>query len=794
MYNLGPTFQLDYDTLLSQSNAIQQGEKYRITILTERLIRFEYNENGIFNDAPTELVKNRRFPVPQYRINRVGNILNIDTKYLKIEYDMNKPFKKGLRVSLVNTDAWWHYGRKEAANYGTTGVSLDDDSERVKLIRGLYSPTGLATIDDSKSLIINQGGGLTKRPEEGKDIYLFGYRADFNLALKDYFELTGYPVLLPRYAFGTWYGKNTAFNDTAILNRVKQFADNHIPLSVILLNHDWHKMGEKYSKTGYSWNPQFFPNPEELIKKLHMKNIAIGLNINPKDGILVHEDLYSRAITYMASQKDKAIPFAIMDPKFMDVYFKLFIRPLEAVGVDFFWIDYYDKKNLTDLKILNHYHSLNAKKDENRGLLMTRNSTKAAHREGILYSGELLVSWRVLKQLPYFNSAASNGGLSYWSHDIGGTKLGTEDRELYIRFIQLGTFSPILRLYSDGGKYYKREPWNWDLKTFEIAKQYLQLRTRLIPYIYSESYKYHKYGIPMIQPLYYKQPDLYDQPLYRNQYNFGSELLVAPITIKKDVILDRVIHKFYLPAGTWYDFRSGKKFSGNKKYILFYKEEDYPVFARAGSIVPMAKYIATHPRHLPPVMEIQVFPGKSNNYELYEDDGITKEHEEGNYLITNIDYNYITSNYTLIIRPVSGTPEAGIRSRSYNIRFRNTKQTDDVEVYLNNEKTRFTTKVDGNDFIVKVNKVPAKDQLLIMCKGKDIEINAVKLINEDIESILKDIYIPTKIKEKLDNILFGELEPKKKRIAIRKLKNDGLDPRTIKIFLKLIEYVGTVGG
>ena len=792
MYNLGSTFQHDYEKVLSRPNAIQRGNKYRITILSERLVRFEYNENGIFNDAPTELVKNRHFNVPQYRAQKHGNLLNIDTKYLKIEYDMEKPFKKGLRVSLVNTDTWWYYGRKEAANYGTTGMSLDGNSDKAQSVKGLFSPAGIATIDDSDSLIVNRGGALEKRTQGGIDIYLFGYRSDFNLALKDYFELTGNPVLLPRYAFGTWYGKNTAFNDTAVLNRIDRFEKEEIPLSVMLLNHDWHKMGEKYSKTGFTWNPKLFPNPEDFIKAVHAKNVAIGLNINPKDGIGVHEDLYNRTITYMSAQKERIVPFAVMDPKFMDVYFKLFIHPLENQGVDFFWIDYYKKNDVKTLKMLNHYHSLDAKRGEKRGLIMARNSTKAAHREGVLYSGELLVSWNTLKQLPFFNTSASNMGLSYWSHDIGGTKLGTEDRELYLRFVQLGVFSPILRLYSDGGKFYKREPWNWDLHTQEVTKSYLQMRNRLIPYIYSEAYKYHKYGTPMVQPLYYKFPELYDHPLYRNEYNFGTELLVAPITIKKDVILDRVVHKFFLPAGTWYDFKTGKKYLGNKKYILFYKDEDYPVFARTGSIIPMAKYVKTHPRILPPVMEIHVFPGKSNNYELYEDDGITKLHEDGAYLITNIDYNYITSNYTLIIRPVGGKMEAGLKTRNYDIRFRNTKKTDDVEVYLNNEKVKFTTMVDENDFIVKVNGVPSTEQLLIMCKGKDIEINAVKLINEDIESILKDIYIPTLIKEKLDNILFGDLDPKKKRIAVRKLKKDGLDPRTIKVFLKLIEYVDIV--
>ena len=148
-----------------------------------------------------------------------------------------------------------------------------------------------------------------------------------------------------------------------------------------------------------------------------------------------------------------------------------------------------------------------------RNFIISRNFGICPHKYSALYSGETLISWKTLKLLPFFNSTAANIGVSWWSHDIGGYKGGTEDAELFMRYVQLGVYSPILRLSSDTGKYYKREPWKWDAKTYKIVHDYLKIRHRLIPYIYSEAKKYSSFGSPLIQPLYYKYPETYDEPL-----------------------------------------------------------------------------------------------------------------------------------------------------------------------------------------------------------------------------------------------------------------------------------------
>ena len=182
--------------------------------------------------------------------------------------------------------------------------------------------------------------------------------------------------------------------------------------------------------------------------------------------------------------------------------------------------------------------------------------------------------------MPFFNSMAANKGVTWWSHDVGGYKDGIEDSELYLRYVQFSTFSPIFRFSSKRGVYYKREPWMWDIKTYTIAREYCWLRQRLIPYLYTEAYDYYKTGKPLIQPIYYTYPEIYDEHAYRNEYYFGKELFIAPITKPKDKTMNRSIERVFLPKGTWYDFKTGKKFIGNKRYVVFYKEEEYPIFAR----------------------------------------------------------------------------------------------------------------------------------------------------------------------------------------------------------------------
>ena len=803
MYNLGEQFIVGKNSIANPKSVLR-GDKYRFTVLTESLLRLEYSENGVFEDRATENVFNRYLDIPKFDVMEDSKMLTIVTDYFKLYYVKNSNFK-GNRVSptsnlkvefLENVDSnkpnrFWYYGMPEVRNYGAPGFQLGSRKKQ-KLVKGLYSLDGFVTIDDSKSMVIGEDGVFLERDNSCIDIYLFVYLNDYSKCLKDFYQISGFTPLIPRYALGNWWSKNCKYDDESLRDLVVKFKENRVPVSSIILNHDWHVFSNKKDYNSvFTFNSSLFNNPGATIKFLHDNNVKIGLTINPFGGFSNIDSVYEQTVKYLPPDKNGIVPFNVYDPKYIDVYLKFYIHQLDSLGVDFYSIDYSNSDKLKELSILKHYQYYDMLRySKRRPLLYGYNSCLAPHRYSILYSGKSIVSWDSLKDILTYNVNSSNNGVTWWSHDIGGFHKGTEDSELFIRYVQLGTFSPILKLSSEDGKYYKREPWRWGVKTYDITKDYLQLRHRLIPYIYSEAYRLSRYGIPLMYPLYYTKSEMYDDPLYRNEYFFGSQFFVSPILNSKDYVMDRVIHKFYIPDGVWYDFITGKRFPGNRRYVSFFRDQDYPVFVKMGAIIPMALGADIFSTRSPRKMEIQIFPGKSNNYVMYEDDGETNLYLKNNYVLTSIDYNYMPNNYTVIIRALEGKGDIIPSLRDYKFVFRNTKMADQVDVYKDYEKIPFRAYVDGPNFIVEVQNVPTfGHQLTVNCKGADIEIDAVRLVNKDIEGILSDLQISTEQKELIDKIMFSDMSIRKKRIAVRRLQNKKLERKFIQLCLKLLEYV-----
>lgn len=778
--------------LIAKTENIISGEHYRISVLTERLIRLEYNPNGIFNDSKSQLVVFRDFPKVNFEITQDNRFLVIKTKYFTLSYTKEKNFDGGklmptnnLKVDLVGTDRTWYYHHPEVKNYKGGFICLDGSVDDSKPRNGLYSADGFASIDDSYGYIYDGNNKLVKRENSGIDIYLFMYNTDFELALRDYFLLTGMPSMIPRYALGNWWCRDLDYTTQDIQDLIAHFEKFQIPLSVLLLDDGWHvnkfKDGSKLY-TGYSFNKELITNPKELIDELHNKNIHIGLQWNPTQGIYPHEEYYQNIANYFKITDNKIIAFDPLNPVLLDAIKQFMLSPLMNIGVDFFWNDTrINQVSLDGLWFMNE--SLSSISP----MILARNALIATHRYPISYVGSSLIGWENLIKTPTIYEQGSNIGVNWISTDVSGNYGGVEEEELYIRSIELATFSPILRFHAPRGRYYRKEPWRWNATTLEVIDNYLNLRHRLIPYLYSKAYYYHKDGNLVLKPLYYSYPWLYDDNNYKNEYYFG-DMLISPILTKKDLLINRTIHKFFIPDGVWYDFNTGKKFPGNKEYISFFRDEDYPVFVKRGSIIPISNSIENNFTGNPDSFEIHVFPGENNTFNLYED----LNNNINNHLITQFDYNYLPNNYTLIIRTIEGGRGVVNDYRNYKIRFRNTKKTDQVIAYFNDTQIKTVSYVDDVDFIVEVNHVPSIGQLTLNCKGKDIEIDAIRLINDDIDSILLDLPINTVLKEKISSIMFNELPIKRKRIEIRKLKKYNLGREYIKLFLKLLEYIQTI--
>ena len=188
MYNLGKQFTIDKKRAVANKRNIIQGPNYRFTVLTERLIRLEYNDNGHFVDDPTERVLYRDLKTPKFELKEDTNFVVITTNYFKLTYIKGKSFLGGkanpaanLKVDLLNTDRFWYYGHPEVRNFGLPNSSLAQGGLQGK---GLYSAEGMASFDDTQSLIFNEDGTTSQNNELRVDTYLFMYNNDFENALK----------------------------------------------------------------------------------------------------------------------------------------------------------------------------------------------------------------------------------------------------------------------------------------------------------------------------------------------------------------------------------------------------------------------------------------------------------------------------------------------------------------------------------------------------------------------------------------------------------------------------------
>ena len=272
------------------------------------------------------------------------------------------------------------------------------------------------------------------------------------------------------------------------------------------------------------------------------------------------------------------------------------------------------------LWLLNHYHYVDNCRKGQAGLILSRYGGPGSHRYPIGFSGDTIVTWESLAFQPYFTSTASNIGYTWWSHDIGGHMRGYYDEDLALRWLQFGVFSPINRLHSSCNAFNSKEPWFYSSETCRLMKQYLRLRHSLLPYLYTMNVATHEEGLPLVQPLYYHYPNEEEAYEAKNQYFYGSELMVAPITEALDPVYHSASVSVWFPDGVWYDFFHDWKYEGKGKLTVFRASQDIPVFARAGAIIPMDAQPQTGVE-LPEMLDWHLFPGDNRSFVLVEGEG-----------------------------------------------------------------------------------------------------------------------------------------------------------------------------
>lgn len=659
-----------------------KGEKYRLTVLTAGLIRLEYSEIGVFVDQPSQIIMNRAFPSPMVHAEETEAEVRLVTDRLWLNYNKKEFSPAGLQIK-VNVGhhthpAIWHYGDEPQDLLGTART-LDEADGSIPLEHGILSVDGWSLLDDSATLLLNEVGWVQQRPDRAaKDIYFFGYGRDYLTALKDFYQLTGKAPLLPRYALGNWWSRFYKYSEKSYLELMDRFQSENIPFSVAVIDMDWHitDVEPQYGNgwTGYTWNRELFPDPERFMQCLHDRNMKVTLNIHPADGVRAFEDCYPAFAEYMGVDADNKnpIPFEIGNSKFMRGYFDFVHHPLEKQGVDFWWIDWQQGctsgiEGLDPLWMLNHYHYLDNCRNDHRGLIFSRYSGPGSHRYTIGFSGDSIISWESLRFQPYFTANASNIGYGWWSHDIGGHMRGVKDDELAVRWLQFGVFSPIMRLHSSCSPFNGKEPWRYNKIVEQVMKDYLRLRHRLIPYLYTMNLRANRDGVPLVQPMYYHNPDDFDAYQVPNEYYFGSEMIVCPITQPMDRESRMGRFSAWLPKGKWIDLFTGLIYEGGRTLNLYRSIDTIPVLAKCGAIIPMDGQTGSNCTDNPDFLELTVCVGSDGTFSLWEDDGYGTNFQPEHWAETKLCFTSDEIS-TLTIYAAQGNTAVVPAARKYRLR------------------------------------------------------------------------------------------------------------------------------
>lgn len=625
----------------------------RFTVISDGAVRMEYAPDGQFVDAKSFVAVQRAYPAADYRVKR-GAWIEIATPKMVLRYRKNSgPFTasnlsvrspKGAAVPFV-----WKPGMQQKGNLKGTYRTLDGydgdtyvyDERRPKMPieDGLLATDGWTLIDDSDNFLFDgdkEWEWVEKRPDDGaQDWYFLAYGHDYKAALRDFTLFAGKMPLPPRYAFGYWWSRYWAYSDKELRTLVKNFRAYDIPLDVLVIDMDWHYTdGDRGGWTGWSWNRTLFPDPAKFLRWLNGEGIRSTFNLHPADGVRCGEDSYADVARDMGIDPalKQTVPWVSSDKKFIRSIFRRILTPMERDGVDFWWLDWQQQptdpavEGLSNTWWLNYVFFSDMEKNRDvRPMLYHRWGGLGNHRYQIGFSGDASITWASLDFQPYFNSTASNVLYGYWSHDIGGHHMADRiDPELYIRWMQFGALSPVMRTHSAKSAGLKKEVWNFAPEHADILRSTIRQRYALAPYIYTMARKAYDEGISLCRPMYYEWPEASEAYAFRNQYLFGDDILVAPVTAPGKEGYATV--KVWLPEGKWYEWQTGTMLDGGRTVERTFALDEYPVYVRAGAILPMYGDTVKNLNANDEEILLTLFPGGSGEFSLYEDNGDDKRY------------------------------------------------------------------------------------------------------------------------------------------------------------------------
>jgi alpha-D-xyloside xylohydrolase len=570
--------------------------------------------------------------------------------------------------------------------------------------------------------------------------YYFVYGPDFDRIISTFRNATGNAPMFPKWAFGLFQSQDRYKSQAEVLSVKDGYRNANIPVDCIV--QDWFYWEPNVIGSHVMW-PERYPNPKAMVDELHQANIHAMISIWPvfsKGTKPFDQQTHSGGMTDIRWMN---VMTNILDYYYdahsslaRDLYWKQACDSLIGrQGWDAWWVDQCEPDNgnvgdakYMDLRRKSHFdigrgidymntyslmHSTGLyehwRRDipGKRAFLLIRQAFAGQQRNAAtLWSSDITCTWNAFRnQVPQGINACVSG-IPYWTSDIGGYHFHWQapdwstpsNRELFTRWFQFGTFSPVFRIHGKGERAIFSN--NWDAATKTILLKYDNLRYRLLPYIYSLSWKVTNEGYTMMRSLAF---DFRNDEGIKNipdQYMFGPAFLVNPVTQQlfslpnsKNISKSR---KVYLPKSAgWYDFWTGRLIAGGQTIDAGAAIETIPLYIKAGSIVPMGPYLQYATEKVADPIELRVYTGADADFVLYEDENDSYNYEQGKYATIGISWNEVAKTLTIADR--KGSFPGVLNDRTFRVVWVSPKNGTGVEP----AKTAQTVQYLGKEVVIK---------------------------------------------------------------------------------------------
>ena len=422
--------------------------------------------------------------------------------------------------------------------------------------------------------------------------------------VEKYTELTGKPALPPAWSFGLWLTTSftTNYDEETTSSFIQGMADRNIPLHVFHFDCYWM---EAYEWCNFVWDPATFPDPKGMLQRYHEKGLKICVWINPyigqksplfqegmehgylikkKDGSVWQTDLWQAGMGLVDFTNPEAV-----------IWYQEKLKTLLDMGVDCFKTDFGERIPVKDIayfdgsdpvKMHNYYtylynkavfELLERERGKGEAVLFARSATVGGQKFPAHWGGDCSATYPSMAETLRGGLSLALSGFGFWSHDISGFE-STAPADIYKRWCQFGLLSSHSRLH--GSSSY-RVPWLFDEEACVILKEFVNLKCRLMPYLYGQAVKAHVKGTPMLRPMFLDFPQDKACDTLDRQYMFGDSLLVAPVFKENGEV------QYYLPEGTWYNLITGSKAEGGKWQKETHDYHSLPLMVRPNTILPM---------------------------------------------------------------------------------------------------------------------------------------------------------------------------------------------------------------